>query len=82
MQKLDSKSLILKYYENYFSRTVQAYTQAGNTAQAQALSQKMRKLFPNSLTTHSAVMIEAFKSQNYAKAIQSGEKIIASWIEF
>lgn len=78
MQKLDSKSLILKYYENYFSRTVQAYTQAGNTAQAQALSQKMRKLFPNSLTTHSAVMIEAFKSQNYAKAIQSGEKINSS----
>jgi len=74
-KKLDPKSLILSYYENYFSRTVQAYTQAGNTAKAQALSQKMRKLFPNSLNTHMALMSEAFNSQNYAKAIQSGEKI-------
>jgi len=74
-KKLDPKSLILSYYENYFVLTVQAYTQAGNTAQAQALSRKMQKLFPNSLTTHGALMIEAFKSRNYAKAIQSGEKI-------
>ena len=76
--KLDPKSLILRYYENYFARTVQAYTQAGNTAQAQALSQKMRKLFPNSITTHNWLMTEGYLAQNYAKAIQSGEKINAA----
>ena len=78
MTKLHPESKILQYFESFFSQTVGAYSKAGNTAQAQALSDKMRKLFPDSPMTQAHLVNEAYSSKNYAKAIQLGEKVNAT----
>jgi tetratricopeptide (TPR) repeat protein len=78
MKKLDPKSKILQYFESFFTQTVDEYRKAGKTAEAQALVSKMQQLFPNSVTTMAHAVHQAFSSQNYAKAIELGEKLNAS----
>lgn len=78
LKKLHPESKILPYFESFFSQTVAAYSEAGQTAQAKALSDKMRKLFPDSPTTQAHLVNEAYGSKNYAKAIELGEKLNAS----
>jgi len=77
MKKLDPKSKILQYYESFFSRTVADYEKAGKTQEASALSSKMLKLFPNSTALLSQALRAAIQKQDYAKAIEMGEKLQA-----
>ena len=44
--KCDPKAKILQHKEAYFNQLLQEYKKAGMTAQADALSQKMLKMFP------------------------------------
>jgi len=77
MKKLDPKSKILQYYESFFSRTVADYEKAGKTQEASALSSKMLKLFPNSTALLSQNLRDAIQKQDYARAIEMGEKLEA-----
>ena len=77
MKKLHPKSKILQYYESFFSRTVADYEKAGKTQEANALSSKMLKLFPNSIALLSQTLRAAIQKQDYAKAIEFGEQLQA-----
>ncbi len=77
MEKLHPKSKILQYYESFFSRTVAAYEKAGKTQEANALSSKMMKLFPNSIALLSQTLHAAVQKQDHAKAIEMGERLQA-----
>ena len=77
MKKLHPKSKILQYYESFFSRTVADYEKAGKTQEANALSTKMLKLFPNSIALLSQALRAAIQKQDYAKAIEMGEQLQA-----
>ena len=77
MKKLHPDSKILQYYESFFSRTVAAYEKAGKTQEANALSTKMLKLFPNSTTLLSQNLRDAVQKQDHAKAIEIGERLQA-----
>ncbi len=77
MKKLHPKSKILQYYESFFSRTVADYEKAGKTQEANALSSKMLKLFPNSIALLSQTLRAAIQKQDYAKAIEIGERLQA-----
>ena len=77
MKKLHPKSKILQYYESFFSRTVADYEKAGQTQEANALPNKMLKLFPNSIALLSQTLRAAIQKQDYAKAIEMGERLQA-----
>ena len=78
MKKLHPKSKILQYYESFFSRTVEDYQKAGKTQQAKALSDKMLQLFPNSPSLLTQGLRDAVQKQDYAKAIELGERLQAT----
>ncbi len=78
MKKLHPKSKILQYYESFFSRTVGDYEKAGKTQEANALSDKMLKLFPDSLSLLSQALRAAVQKQDYARAIEIGEQLQAT----
>ena len=77
MKKLHPKSKILQYYESFFSRTVADYEKAGKSQEANALSSKMLKLFPNSITLLSQTLHDALQKQDHATAIEIGERLQA-----
>ena len=77
MKKLHPESKILQYYESFFSRTVADYEKAGKTQEANALSSRMLKLFPNSTALLSQNLRDAVQKQDHAKAIEIGERLQA-----
>lgn len=77
MKKLHPKSKILQYYESFFNRTVADYQKAGQTQEATALTKKMLQLFPNSASLLTQELRTAIQAQNYAEAIELGEKLQA-----
>ena len=77
MKKLHPKSKIIQYYESFFSRTVADFEKAGKTQEANALSDKMLRLFPNSIALLSQALRAAIQKQDYAKAIEIGEQLQA-----
>jgi tetratricopeptide (TPR) repeat protein len=77
MKKLHPKSKILQYMESFFGQILQAYKKAGKDSQAQALTQKMAKLFPDSGSLLPQQFQSAFEKKNYAAAIPLGEKLLA-----
>ncbi len=77
MKKLHPKSKILQYYESFFSRTVADYEKAGQTQEANALTNKMLGLFPDSIALLSQTLRAAVQKQDYAKAIEMGERLQA-----
>ncbi|MFQ5739519.1 MAG: tetratricopeptide repeat protein [Acidobacteriota bacterium] len=77
MKKLNPKNKALKYMESFFAQIVKAYQQAGQTSEADALTARMARLFPNSSAQLARSFQTAFQDKDYAKAIQVGEKIYA-----
>ena len=77
MKKLHPQSKILQYYESFFSRTVADYEKAGKTQEANALSDKMLQLFPNSTALLTQTLRAAIQKQDYAMAIEMGERLQA-----
>lgn len=77
MKKLHPDSKILQYMESFFGEIVKAYQAKGQTAQANALTSKMMKLFPKSDSFLPQQFKAAFDSKDYPKAIELGEKIRA-----
>ncbi len=77
MKKLHPDSKILQYYESFFSRTVADYQSAGQTQEATALTNTMLQLFPNSASLLTQELRAAIQAQDYAKAIDLGEKLQA-----
>ena len=78
MTKLHPDSKILQYYESFFSRTVQDYQSAGQTQEATALTNKMLQLFPDSVSLLTQELRAAIQAQDYASAIELGEKLQAA----
>ena len=77
MKKCHKDAKILQYMEAFFSQIVQDLQKAGQTAQADALTQKMIQMFPKSDNIMAQQFQAAFKSKDYAKAIELGEQIRA-----
>ncbi|UCF35775.1 MAG: hypothetical protein JSU96_13165 [Acidobacteriota bacterium] len=78
MNKCDPKSKILQHREAYLGQIVQEYKKAGMSAQADALTQKMIKMFPKSDALAGQQLKQAYDSKNWPKVIESGEKLRAS----
>ncbi|MDA2932917.1 tetratricopeptide repeat protein [Acidobacteria bacterium AH-259-D05] len=78
MNKLHPKSKILQYYESFFSQTIEDYKKAGKTDQANALSSKMIKMFPNSRALIAKELQAASQKQDHPKIIEYGEKLYAT----
>jgi tetratricopeptide (TPR) repeat protein len=77
MNKLHPDSKILQYYESFFNRTVEDYQRAGQTQEATALTNKMLQLFPDSVSLLTQELRAAIQAQDYARAIELGEKLQA-----
>jgi len=78
MNKLHPQSKILQYYESFFSRTVGDYEKAGKAQEANALTNKMLKLFPDSTALLTQALGAAVQKQDYARAIEVGERLQAT----
>ncbi len=76
--KLDPKTKIRPYMESFFAQTVEDMKKAGKTQDAEALSAKMAKFFPNSSAQTSQQFNQALQSKNWPKVIELGEKFYAS----
>lgn len=77
MKKCHKDAKILQYMEAFFSQIVQDLQKAGQTAQADALTQKMIQMFPKSDNIMAQQFQAAYKNKDYAKAIELGEQIRA-----
>ncbi|MEE8349787.1 MAG: tetratricopeptide repeat protein [Acidobacteriota bacterium] len=75
--KLDPKSKILPYYESFLSQTAEAYRAAGNNSAADALVDKMTKLFPDSPALIAKELQAATERQDHPNIIRYGEKLNA-----
>ncbi len=78
MSKCPPEAKILQYMEGFFGQIVREMANAGKNAEAAALTDKMRQLFPNSTALAGQAFQAAFQSGDYAKAIELGEKLYAS----
>jgi tetratricopeptide (TPR) repeat protein len=76
MGKLHEDAKIRQYMEAFFGQIVKDYKAAGQTAKADALTQKMMKWFPKSDSFLPVQFKEAFEAKQYAKAIPLGEKLL------
>lgn len=77
MKKCHKDAKILQYMEAFFSQIVQDLQKGGQTAQAEALTQKMIQMFPKSDNIMAQQFQAAYKSKDYTKAIELGEQIRA-----
>ncbi len=77
MGKLQEKAKIRQYMEGFFGQIVQQMTQAGQNAEAAALTEKMAKLFPNSAANVGRAFQNAYQNGDHPKVIELGEKIYA-----
>lgn len=77
MKKLHPKSKILQYFESFFGQTVEDYKKSGKTNEANALSNKMLKLFPSSPALLAKELQAASQKQDHPKVIEYGEKLYA-----
>ena len=73
--QLHQENKIGEFMEGFFGQIVQAYNQAGQTSQAQALTEKMLAMFPDSLATKGVLFQRAFQGGDHANAIRFGESI-------
>lgn len=77
MKKLGEGAKILQYMEAYFGQIVKDYQQAGKTAEAQALLDRVAALFPDSPNVLGRSFQTAFQGRDFQKAIETGEKLYA-----
>ncbi len=78
MSKLQPEAKIRQYMEGFFGQIVREMAAAGKNAEAAALTDKMRALFPNSAALAGQAFQAAFQSGDYAKTIELGEKLYAA----
>ena len=74
-KQLQQENKILEHMEGFFGQIVQAYNQAGQAREAQALTEKMIAMFPDSLATKGTLFQRAFQAGDHANAIKFGESI-------
>jgi tetratricopeptide (TPR) repeat protein len=77
-KKLNPKAKILPYMESFFLQTMEEYTKAGKTQEANAVFAKVIELFPDSPTVKAYQFRTAFQNKDYAKTIQLGEELNAA----
>ncbi len=77
-KKLHPETKMRQYMPNFFGQIVKDYKAAGNTAAADALSEKILNLFPQLRPTPEQEVQAAFQRKEYDSAIQLGEKQYAS----
>lgn len=76
-KKCHPDSKILQYMEAFFGQILEAYKAGGQSAKADALTQKMMQMFPKSDALTGKQFQQAFEAKDYAKAIELGEKVRA-----
>ena len=77
-KKLPPTAKILPYMEVFFLQTMEEYTKAGKTQEANAVLAKVIELFPNSPTVLGIELKNALDQKNYTKAVEVGEKLNAT----
>jgi tetratricopeptide (TPR) repeat protein len=75
--KLHKDAKVHQYMEAFFGQIVADYKKAGQNQQAEALTAKMSKMFPNSDATVSRDFQAAVEGNDHAKIVQLGEQILA-----
>ena len=77
-QKLHAEAKIRQFMEAFFGQILEEYQKKGMTAQADALTQKMTKMFPKSDALLGQQLKAAYDGKNWPKVIEVGEKMRAS----